>query len=1820
MIEAATDSAQSVEDLLREAGLGKLASRLSGLNVARDQLRQRASIAAIFNKDIFERLIATKGGTQWTFEDFVSSEDVAAVPLLDGFYKVPQPEQNLDDELRQPTSATIGYCHALLTEWRGRVAAGADAVWLLPHIWVDGEDMMLKHLNQLVTEALDGAALDLDRADFVWRIFYEHSWWISTASPGFEARANAIKRRIDARRFFATDHYKSARYHRRAAVHDALDAFLNASTGSPWILPIFAAGGIGKTIFLRHVLTHEWLRDEALVARIDFDLVGYRHLAAAPWLLLLPIAQHWAMQKVDGTFDAMLKMAKKWGRFLAPLGSDDAASPSEIPPDAQLDPALRLKQIEKQVEKLVGASDDDSDRVVPAQQRCMIVLDTTEELYLHPTSPDEEPFAAILQLLRYLHKSCPGLRVIMAGRYDLFGVRQHDGTERVANLKRDFGMHCAPALEIAGFQLDETKQLLRHCYRANLDDKLAEAVFEKASDPITKRALPFDLDLWARWLRDVPSLTAEDIRKKHDIGLHYLVERVLERIKEDDVRWLVRYSVIPRRLTFAFAREVLWDEIRRQRAKKPQAKDRQDYPNAILVQRRIKPAYSEGIKLAGKLQKLWDKMLRYASGPEEGWLNPDPATGQLRLHERVLKPMRLDLEAQPVWEVLHKNAQAWFEQQAKELPGKPGSESWCSYMSEALYHACQRSAAHGEELWDTLVKQLRPRDWESLAQLAEMVLGEAGFESDDGNATHLFDIKGQPRVSEALEQKAACASMIAALWRWALETDAGERRKLAGSFPRIASRWIETLGESTHPLRELIRQLADANGAMLLNATAGADSLQTVLSACMRAVSSAESLLLLLVQARLIEHTEDPKAALALFAKAERSPVLRNARLTPVPRGRVRQLHTMARVTHSRRVDEAAIALEELIADKSLSPELKPNLRQQVAQLWLQCGQPKRSLRVLSTGLTRASLDSAAFVRAQLLRAQTFAVLGQWQAMAREMDVADKQLPKSDDHARRVLRLELSALRTQQMEAIGAYASAASMELSAIEGFESMGGDYAVVAQRLWVGRAYSLCFHQGNRKEASTIMLKLRDQLGASIVQQPVGFSEIKKKMRNQLASQEGSTFDLRDVTANAQLRALDLHLFALGNEDTNALSTWAARLRESISDCPGDEQLVRHAQLVAAGQESMALLITALAKAQPPSARLLPLVWLEHAPTGKRRALKPAVAALFAKASPDASLASQGIGLAHLHLAEFYRAYGALDQATKLITQAANAAVRRGDAWLWWQASEAAERLGKSLSSSAPTASKNSPLAFILILRQLEHALVSTKRPPVAALKKWLKNIALLIDHSAQSELAHTQYAARDFMVRAKLARFGLLAKPNPKEFLPAAAILSDVRFIEPDRQLERAYGIWEELGQTERANACKPLSKSKGTIARHAGPASGIARIGLRFRHEDRICISSYTFSEDGQTWQTTAKALSLISPPRRMIALDFGLALDLWTKTPSKLNDVLNAMIDPGLDVATKEHVRAIALTAKRFEALPWELRNKRSQPLLYRAQDGAGEMETKTVRWLQDELCKRRPMLRLLVDGVWGSQSVNAFADVVGSPPASLELGSLIEHTRRKLADKPIKAAKNSAVCILDLAAAVTRSMSLQAGRNLRGRADMHYIRNYVRTILHPTKESISGGLTPIVVSNSIRLWHVFCQLDDDDFGNVRLRWHEPLSASVLRNVIKRANPTPSEMPVMLLDIILPPSSKREQLGAIMNRNVFADELWQSGLFNGIIATCWDGARPLTDDGPRLDAIANCAGKRLSLGKTTQMLRDPKWGNLANTTALWTHHPELPFFW
>ncbi|WP_062354862.1 hypothetical protein [Herbidospora yilanensis] len=458
-------------------------------------------------------------------------------------------------------------------------------------------------------------------------------------SPLIAETHATFQARLAARTAYATEYRQTGRYLSR----DALERVL---TGDAAAVHLHAPGGMGKTMLLRW-FTARWCLTQwphVPIARIDLDAVDPVNAVRHPWLVLLEIAAQLSPQIPGAPFFDLLRDHDRWRRVLSRAAVPDTALLSEVDA-ATADGA--------DVTRRFFAAD------LPAH---VVVFDTLEEIVLRPAA-DPRPFVETLARLSG--------RVVLSGRYDL--------RDRLPGFAAAFPD--AETVEVPPFDDDLAARYLTE-RRGVTRPGLIDAMVRRAG------GLPFALAMYGDLAEANPGLTAREVEEAREPALLYCLDRILERIPDDRLRWLLRYAVLPRHLDAEFVADVLWPHLeaglRAEKVLDDPAEDaRPDRKTKIFLPGPPPPAPAA----------LWEELTTYAGATS--WVQPT-GDGRLVFHENLRDPVRDLLREHPVFAVLHASAEAHYTRRAAR-------EHWARWSAEAVYHAFQHRGRAALPMWRALV-------------------------------------------------------------------------------------------------------------------------------------------------------------------------------------------------------------------------------------------------------------------------------------------------------------------------------------------------------------------------------------------------------------------------------------------------------------------------------------------------------------------------------------------------------------------------------------------------------------------------------------------------------------------------------------------------------------------------------------------------------------------------------------------------------------------------------------------------------------------------------------------------------------------------------------------------------------------------------------------------------------------------------------------------------------------------------------------------------------------------------------------------------------
>ncbi len=480
---------------------------------------------------------------------------------------------------------------------------------------------------------------------------------------------------------------------------------LDSPEAESWALLLHAAGGLGKTMFLQWAIARWCVPRGVPCALINFDYSDPAVIAAEPWVFALEIARQWNKQIPGGPLGSVIDRLEHW---------DSSSS-------------------ENSLAHLVAALD------LPGKVQALIVLDTLEEVLI-PRRHLLDRILGHLQGLRGQGARGERIRVILSGRYNL--------AQRLTPAELALTAPQPIVREILRFHRGESRDYLTRLRKHPEDDRV-DAVVERCFDPDERSPGCTPLKLWllSEVIKSEPHLTAQDIREipQEKLEVEYLIQRVINRIGATDLgpdgqplpqyrqlRWVLRYGVIPRRLTLDFLlaqriRELLDNEI--------VGKTSRDKTDLGLTpkQAELKP-WSRTPEIPPGIQDLWEMLKTYAG--ESSWVRFAPAEPNLPealvFTPDVVNPMRALLLEQEgdIFRDLHTGAMEHFKGEATRLP--IGSPERLHAWREVVYHDFQRRGEAAGPDWIARIAsdEFRNRpDWPKV--LAEEVTGLGYLTGDE---------------------------------------------------------------------------------------------------------------------------------------------------------------------------------------------------------------------------------------------------------------------------------------------------------------------------------------------------------------------------------------------------------------------------------------------------------------------------------------------------------------------------------------------------------------------------------------------------------------------------------------------------------------------------------------------------------------------------------------------------------------------------------------------------------------------------------------------------------------------------------------------------------------------------------------------------------------------------------------------------------------------------------------------------------------------------------------------------------------------------------
>lgn len=654
-----------------------------------------ASLLRSFDAKLYEnalRRVVPDGALPMSFDAFTRSPSVEPVPRADGIFRV-------KDDVQQ------GY----INEWQRDLNAPAaspgqaplrDSPFfqnLLSAYAADGQGHELDLLGLLILTDPQGAEakflqqveaaeknFDLARYNDFVKLLEDRA---PLLSPALLKLSRQHRQFLKARQLFAQDYYQTGFYSARQSVVKAFNDLLKGSAAESqrWIFHLYATGGMGKTMFVKWLISRHCVPRHIPIARLDFDYLDLRTVSRYPWLLILEVASQLNQQLVDSPFNETLSSYWHLSTLLRPRG--DARNDKErasLEEQAQSSEAtLSYTLVNRFADSLQESGFEDS---------FVVALDTLEVIVLrHPRS-----LIAVLKGLAAIRASYAGMRLLLSGRYNLL--------ERLPEFNTQFASQTV-AHELEPFTTRESRlyltqqRELRSRPIVNAIIRKCEGSSPRGADGRTVGSNPFKLSLFADLYQQQEVKTAQDILSFPRTDFAYLIDRIIERIKEPEVQWLLRYAVVPRQFTFDFFERVIAEHLEAELIRKRKLDEvNKKYPRGAEVfenQEKFKD-----FKKAGSLniRAIWRNLRRYAS--DYGWISFDSGDDSApRLQPDVVNPMRVLLKEQEIFVPLHSGAAHYFEGKASQASAESDPKRWAQHILEAIYHRFQLEGASAASYW-----------------------------------------------------------------------------------------------------------------------------------------------------------------------------------------------------------------------------------------------------------------------------------------------------------------------------------------------------------------------------------------------------------------------------------------------------------------------------------------------------------------------------------------------------------------------------------------------------------------------------------------------------------------------------------------------------------------------------------------------------------------------------------------------------------------------------------------------------------------------------------------------------------------------------------------------------------------------------------------------------------------------------------------------------------------------------------------------------------------------------------------------------------------
>lgn len=647
-----------VAQLTKPGGLEQLRAMLR-TSAESETLRRGAAVAS-FDKHFYENVIAKS--LQAASIDVPEFSDVLTwsdVERIDGERVAIRGRNDILRAWSDPAAVTqfrlevVHYCEQNGSPWRDE---------LLRQLFTLGDSRAARVFSDSYKEADD--RFDLARCQQLLELAFERYGTIDSATRSIIDSNRALLR---ARSFWKDDYYKSLVYLPRPGVDGYLQSLLSGN--GAWIGNLFAEGGRGKTAAIRYLIARTCVQQRIPVGRIDF---GFTNPSSRPTALLLIFVQQFEEQVPGTIFNELRRELTEFeSTTSAPLSYND----SHV--------RIFMNRFATTIREVRGP------------EPSLLILDNMEDAIL-----GRSDVLGMLDLFAAAQIEAPALRLLLSGRISVFEPGRVDGIERFRGVAEDH--------EVDAFDDAEARTYLIE-RRGVTETPAIGRVIESAE------GMPFKLSLYADIIRDDPSVSIDELVAEGSVELTYLILRIVRRL---DVRlqWVLRYGVVPSKLTRAFFNEVMAGYL-------PPAlsgASKIDDPTKGLKKPLQEKVFRQGVLPPHEqlqLDVLWTNLCRYAA--EHSWVAADKTQPDtLVFHDVVRRPMRKLLrQNDEIFRELHRSAAEHFDGQGN--------------ARESVYHRFQIADPNAEAYWRRAVeKTTNAERREAVRDLARVLLTEDFLDGD----------------------------------------------------------------------------------------------------------------------------------------------------------------------------------------------------------------------------------------------------------------------------------------------------------------------------------------------------------------------------------------------------------------------------------------------------------------------------------------------------------------------------------------------------------------------------------------------------------------------------------------------------------------------------------------------------------------------------------------------------------------------------------------------------------------------------------------------------------------------------------------------------------------------------------------------------------------------------------------------------------------------------------------------------------------------------------------------------------------------------------